>query len=117
MDRNATADAQMQGSPSSTPARVLERFPRKAAIVRQLLLSSPEFQSICEDYVAALDTLAHFRARPDAGERPEVAEFEELISELEVELAQVIEAAERAREADPTSAAPTERTPRKGRPE
>ena len=114
---NAKADAQMQGSPSSTRARVLERFPREAGLVRQLLLSSPDFQSICEDYVAALDTLARFRARPDASERPEVAEYEGLIGELEAELAQAIEAAQRGREEDSASMGQTERARRSRCPE
>lgn len=84
-------DAPMQRSPSSCPACVLERFPKKAILIRQLLLSNLEFRSICEDYAAALNTLAHFKARPDAAERPEVADFEGLICELEAELVAALE--------------------------
>lgn len=76
----------MQRPPTSSLASVLERFPQKAILIRQLVLKNPEFRSICEDYAAALNTLAHFRARPDAADRPEVAEYEVLIAELEAEL-------------------------------
>lgn len=84
----------MQRSPSSGPARVLERFPEKAVPIRELLLSSLDFRSICDDYAEALNTLAHFRARPDASVRPEVAEYEVLIEELEAELAAALDATE-----------------------
>lgn len=83
----------MQRSPSHSSGRVLERFPKDAALVRRLFLSDTEFQSICEDYVVALDALAHFRERPDADRRPEVAEYEALIEELEKEIGTLVDAA------------------------
>ena len=94
--RRDVAVAPMQRSSTSVLARVEERFPGKAALVRQRLLASAEFRSICEDYGAALDTLAYFRARPDADERPEIAEYEVLIGELEAELAALLEAGQGA---------------------
>lgn len=95
---NNSPDAPMQQSRSSSPACVLERFPEKAGLIRELVLSNMEFRSICEDYAEALNTLVHFRARPDADERPEVAEYEVLIRELEAELAAALEAMQEQRD-------------------
>lgn len=83
----------MQRSSPHPSGRVLERFPQNAALIRRLFLSSTEFQSICEDYAVAHDTLTHFREHPDADLRTEVAEYEVLIGELELEIASLVEAA------------------------
>lgn len=73
-------------APKPDPLRVLDRFPGHAAAIRRLVLGSEPFRSVCEDYVLARDTLDRFRSRADAGERPEVTEYERLVAELEVEL-------------------------------
>lgn len=78
-------------------------------MIRRLLLSSPEFRSVCEDYSVAQDALAHFRERPDAHERPEIGEYETLIRELEAEIAALVETT-RAREgSDRTADRPVEK--------
>jgi len=83
----------MQRPPISRLAFVFDRFPDEAVLVRRLLLKNHDFRGICEDYTAARDALAHFRERPDAPERPEIADYETLLVELEAEIAALVAAA------------------------
>ncbi|RAI03784.1 hypothetical protein DLJ53_04730 [Acuticoccus sediminis] len=79
----------------------MKRFPQDAGLIGRLLLSHPEFRSICEDYAAAQTALALFKARSDAAERPEVAEYEDIIRELEAELADMLKTIRGAAGPDP----------------
>ena len=74
-------------------ALVLERFPEKAVVVRRLVLRDAGFRGICEDYALAREGLATFEARPDAAMRPEVADYQTVIAELEHEIAALVSGA------------------------
>jgi hypothetical protein len=66
-------------------AHAMARFPGSSKDLRRLALSDPEFRGLCEDYALAKQSLARFEARPDAAERPEVADYRSVIAELELE--------------------------------
>ena len=69
---------------------VLERFPERALVIREIFLRDESFRSICEDYALACDCLARFQALPDANRRTEVPEYRSVIAELEKELAALL---------------------------
>ena len=73
--------------------QVLARFPDRAETIRRLYLANDGFRSACADHGLALAALSAFEARPDSGSRPEVAEYRQLIRDLESELAALIAAA------------------------
>ena len=64
-------------------AHVLERFPEAANPIRRLFLADRGFRSVCEDYALARDALARFQAMPNAQQRPEVADYQTVIADLE----------------------------------
>jgi hypothetical protein len=84
MDRSVAAHAGL--------AQVVERFPKSAALLRRLALRDQTFRGLCEDYALARASLAGFEARPDAAERPEIADYRTIIAELEGEIARFVAA-------------------------
>jgi hypothetical protein len=75
-------------------ALVVQRFPERAAFARRLVLRDQAFRGLCEDYALAQASLAGFEARPDAAERPEIADYHTIIAELEGEIARFVRAAD-----------------------
>ncbi|WP_353471785.1 hypothetical protein PVT71_10775 [Salipiger sp. H15] len=71
----------------------IERFPDHAEAVRRLYLSDERFRAICEDLSLALSSLHHFERHPDAGRRPEIDDFREVLRELEAEMRSHLNAA------------------------
>ena len=71
---------------------VMERFPDYAGLARRLYLRSEHFRFSCEEFAMSLESLRHFEARKDAGERPEIAEYRSLLREIEDELLALLEA-------------------------
>ena len=71
--------------------KVLERFPEYGTLIRRLVLQDRTFRELCEDYLAACSSLAWFQSAEEA--RPEVAEFELLIQQLEEEISSALERA------------------------
>lgn len=67
-------------------AQAAARFPEAGARLRRLAGRDPEFREICAEYALAHRSLAGFEARPDAAERPEVADYRAVIAELEREI-------------------------------
>ncbi len=68
-------------------ARVLERFPERALVIREAFLRDESFRSVCEDYVMACDCLTRFEALPNAQQRPEISDYRSVITALENEIA------------------------------
>jgi hypothetical protein len=61
-------------------------FPAKKQELLRLSLKDPVFRGLCEDLGDAHDALGRFLALSTAGERPEVAEYRAIITELEAEV-------------------------------
>lgn len=72
-------------------AQIIERFPGKGAVIRRLALRDEVFRAICEEYSLALNSLSWFEARPDADQRPEIADYRSVIAGLEEEIAQFLQ--------------------------
>ena len=73
---------------------LVRRFPQHAATICRLRGQDASFRSICEDYGEAQRALKHWEAAaPAAPER--VAEYRQILSELEAEVLAVLKGAER----------------------
>lgn len=70
--------------------RLVTRYPDKALEIRQAAVGDHTFRDVCEDLATALETLAQFEARIDAGSCPEIPEYKALILELEAEIGAMI---------------------------
>ena len=69
------------------------QFPQHAATIRRLRAHDASFRSICGDYGEARRALKHWEAAaPAAPER--VAEYRQILSELEAEVLAILKAAE-----------------------
>jgi hypothetical protein len=67
------------------------RFPQHAPTIRRLEACDPSFRAICEDYGEALRALKHWQANDQpAPER--VAEYGQILVELEAEALAILEA-------------------------
>jgi hypothetical protein len=77
--------------PQSALSRVAARFPDKALLIRRLFLANDAFRTICEDYALAQDTLVRFENEPDAEHRPEVMDYQSVVSGLESEIAALLQ--------------------------
>jgi hypothetical protein len=71
-------------------SHIIARFPDDAALIRRLVLKSEMFRGICEEYKLARESLSWFEGRPDAPNRPEIADFRSIISGLEWEIEQLL---------------------------
>ncbi|WP_137126311.1 hypothetical protein [Roseomonas sp. HF4] len=71
----------------------LDAFPEHAAFVRRLFLADRAFRSACEDYRLAREGLAAFGRLSNDTPRPEVADYQRLVRELEAEMRDMIHAA------------------------
>ena len=71
-------------------ADVLQRFPGKSEVVIALLASNDTFRSLCEDYAVARDALH----RLEAGEASRIADYRNLVRELEHDIAKALDTAQ-----------------------
>lgn len=71
---------------------VLIMFPARKHEILRLSLKDPVFRSLSDDLCDAHDSLGHFLALSQAGERPEVTEYRAIIAELEAEVRRYIKA-------------------------
>ncbi len=74
-------------------ASALDAFPEHAAFIRRLFLADRSFRSACEDYRLAREGLATFGRLACETPRPEVADYQRLVRELEAEMRNMIHAA------------------------
>jgi hypothetical protein len=78
-------------SPKAALASVLEKFPGRAARLRELFQQSPSFQSLCEDYQDCLAAWQYWR-QADSAEAPALCQsYAELLQELDQEVRQYLE--------------------------
>ena len=67
------------------------RFPQYASTIRRLQTGDPDFRAICDDYGEAQRALKHWEAAGQAA--PErIAEYREILTELEAEALAILEA-------------------------
>ncbi len=67
-------------------SRVIARFPERALGIREHFLRDARFRTVCKEYCLACDSLARFEALTDARHKQVIAEYRNLIGELETEL-------------------------------
>jgi hypothetical protein len=80
----------------SETALVIEVFPESAAAIRRLYLSNPSFRDLCSDFTLAVKTLDGFERRIDAAQRPEIAEYQDIVHCLKTDIAEWLRRAERS---------------------
>lgn len=71
--------------------QIIKRFPGKGALIRRLALKDEVFRTICEEYTLARTSLSWFEGRPDASERPEIADYKSVIAGLEDEITEILQ--------------------------
>jgi hypothetical protein len=67
-------------------AAIVQRLPHRASLILRLAAEDEGFCELAYGLSLARATLAEFEARPDAAQRIEVADYRELIDELEAEV-------------------------------
>ncbi|WP_244408507.1 hypothetical protein [Roseomonas fluvialis] len=80
-------------APCPDLASALAAFPEHVAFIRRLFLADRAFRSACEDYRLACEGLATFGRLACETPRPEVADYQRLVRELEAEMRSMIHAA------------------------
>jgi len=73
-----------------------EHFPDDAVLIALLLIQSDAFRNLCEDFILAkstLDNLDKFQRQQQAAK---IAEYRQLVTELEKEIAEALEHAKQA---------------------
>ena len=67
--------------------RVIERFPRHAASIRELFHADQSFREMCSDYTETLEALQRWQASEGSQKTARVEEYRELAEALEIEIA------------------------------
>ena len=67
--------------------RVIERFPKHAASIRELFHADQSFREMCGDYADTLEALQRWQASSDPHQAARIAEYRELAEALEIEIA------------------------------
>ena len=65
---------------------LLEPFPDRGEDIKQLIIESQEFQSICEDYRQCAEALRHWNRSNEKDAPARRQEYESLLQELEDEI-------------------------------
>ncbi|MEZ5864410.1 MAG: hypothetical protein R3D25_10230 [Geminicoccaceae bacterium] len=60
----------------------MRRFPRREVAIRRFYACDPRFREVCDDYTEVQCALQHWQA---AGQPRKVAEYREMLEELEAE--------------------------------
>jgi hypothetical protein len=68
---------------------MIQRFPQHAATVRRLETQDPSFRAICDDYSEALRALGYWQTTA-ASSSQKVAEYRQVVAELEAEALAVL---------------------------
>lgn len=74
--------------PKSPSQQVLDRFPDATGVLLDRYRSDRTVRALCHDLDLAFASLARFQSRPDASVRAEIADYSQMIVELEDELRQ-----------------------------
>ena len=81
--------------PSAVLVQLLQRFPNDAVLLASLFMENAAFRAVCEDLALAKNTLQNLEVFQQAGQRPQIAEYRQIISELESEIADVLASAKK----------------------
>jgi len=65
---------------------VLERLPQHRRAISERMMVDRDFRSLCDDYDDALEALRRWEASDDRRRQERVAEFRDLVEELEQEI-------------------------------
>jgi hypothetical protein len=76
-------------------SQLLERFPEDAALVARMFVESDGFRGMCEDLVLAKSTLVELESFQRGREPTKIAEYRQLVADLEGEIAEAIKNAKR----------------------
>ena len=79
------------GSSPSHMRQLLKFFPDETALVARMYAESPVFRSICEDLILADSALASLEAVQQERELAKVAEYRQLVLELQKEITEILE--------------------------
>ena len=66
--------------------RILELFPAQSVRIARRFAEDETFRGLCEDYCLARTTLFALKKRNDNSCEADIAEYDQLISELEAEM-------------------------------
>lgn len=102
--------AQAHAAPTGL-AQAIGRFPERARQLRQLAQRDEGFRGLCEDYALARASLARFEALPNSVERPEIADYRQVIAELEREIETALNRARSGRDVSAEGKPMRERSP------
>jgi hypothetical protein len=67
--------------------RVIERFPKHAASIRDLFHADQSFREMCGDYTETLEALQRWEASSCPHKASRIEEYQELARALEIEIA------------------------------
>jgi len=76
--------------------QLLERFPGDAALIALLLVQSDAFRNLCEDLILAKSALANLDRFQRQQQAAKIAEYRQLVAELENEIAEALEHAKQS---------------------
>jgi hypothetical protein len=74
---------------------LLAEFPDRAMLIRRAVLSDSDFAAICDDYLACLLAIDHWKTKPDPDQRSE--EYRRTLSEIKSEIAEFLTKSEARR--------------------
>ena len=72
---------------------IKKRFPEKSDTIALLLVADPKFREICIDYDTCVKALHYWTHSKEREASARIDEYRILVQELEVEIAEVLEAA------------------------
>ena len=84
------------GHQSLDIGQLVERFPQDAALVARLLAEDEGFRNLCEDFVLAKTTLFQLETLQRERELTKIAEYRQIVAELENEIVEVLRCAKQA---------------------
>ena len=67
--------------------RLIERFPKHAASIRDPFHADQSFREMCGDYTETLEALQRWEASPSPHRASRIEEYQELARALEIEIA------------------------------
>jgi hypothetical protein len=74
---------------------IVSRFPRHELAIRRLYTCDATFREICADYDQALRALRYWQSAATSSD-PRIAQYHELVNELESEISNILEGCERS---------------------
>ena len=78
------------GVPQYDLGDVLHRFAADAEVVSRLILEDETFRALCEDYALTKNTLRRFEATNRAQDASKIADYFEVLLDLEHDIAKLI---------------------------